>query len=130
MPIQTNIKIRRGTDTSWSQENPVLDEGELGWDKTNNKIKIGDGIAEWSSLNSVNPNFYSYKTTIGNGFQTSFTINHNLNASGDVFVNVRNSTGQFTYPDTKYIDEDNLLLEFQSPPSINQYIVIITGICL
>ena len=58
MPRQTNIKIRRGTDTSWSQENPVLDEGELGWDKTNNKIKIGDGIAEWSSLNSVNPNFY------------------------------------------------------------------------
>lgn len=128
MPRQTNINIRRGTDASWSQENPILDSGELGWDKTNNKLKIGDGITQWSNLNPINPNFYSYKTTIGNGFQTSFTINHNLNASGDVFVNVRNNTGQYVYPDIVYVDEDNVLLEFASPPSNNQYIVNITGV--
>jgi hypothetical protein len=46
----TNIKLRRGTSASWSAANPVLDAGEVGWDSTVSKFKIGDGTLAWNSL--------------------------------------------------------------------------------
>jgi hypothetical protein len=46
----TNIKLRRGTSASWSSANPVLDAGEVGWDSTVGKFKIGDASTTWNSL--------------------------------------------------------------------------------
>ena len=34
--------------------NPVLAEGEPGFDTTNNILKIGDGTTNWNSLVAVN----------------------------------------------------------------------------
>lgn len=34
----------------WLVANPVLGEGEIGYDTTEKKIKIGDGSTKWSSL--------------------------------------------------------------------------------
>jgi hypothetical protein len=128
MPRQTNVQIRRGASSSWSTNNSILNEGELGWDTTNKQLKIGNGEG-WNFTNSINPNYSSTKTTIGNGFQTSFNINHSLNATFDVLVNVRNSsTGDYVYPDITYTDKNNINITFNSPPSTNQYVVTITGI--
>jgi hypothetical protein len=44
------IKLRRDTAANWTSVNPVLNEGELGLDLTNDKIKIGDGSSTWSAL--------------------------------------------------------------------------------
>jgi hypothetical protein len=44
------IKLRRDTAANWTSVNPVLNEGELGLDLTNDKIKIGDGSSTWSGL--------------------------------------------------------------------------------
>lgn len=44
------IKLRRDTAANWSSVNPVLNDGEMGLDTTNDKIKIGDGTNNWSAL--------------------------------------------------------------------------------
>lgn len=44
------IQLRRDTAANWSSVNPLLAQGEIGLDLTNSKIKIGDGITYWNSL--------------------------------------------------------------------------------
>jgi hypothetical protein len=50
MPRITNIKIRRGTEQEWLFTNPILSLGELGYETTNNILKVGDGVKTWSEL--------------------------------------------------------------------------------
>jgi Major tropism determinant N-terminal domain len=50
MPAITKLQIRRGTAAEWSATNPVLADGELGWDTTNLEFKMGDGVTNWTAL--------------------------------------------------------------------------------
>jgi hypothetical protein len=53
MPSFTKrIQLRRGTASNWSEENPVLLEGEVAieLDNSRNRIKIGDGVTPWNTL--------------------------------------------------------------------------------
>jgi hypothetical protein len=50
MPAIDNIKLRRGTSGQWSFADPVLAEGEPGFDTTNNLMKVGNGRDPWSLL--------------------------------------------------------------------------------
>jgi hypothetical protein len=50
MPVNNLIKLRRGTD--WTS-NPILSQGEPGFDTTNNILKIGDGITAWDALTPI-----------------------------------------------------------------------------
>lgn len=56
--ILTKITQRRDTSANWRTNNPVLAAGEIGYDTTNNKIKIGDGTTAWNSLE------YYYETKV------------------------------------------------------------------
>jgi hypothetical protein len=47
------ILLRRGTSTEWAAKNPILAAGELGVDTTQSKIKLGDGITAWNSLDYI-----------------------------------------------------------------------------
>jgi hypothetical protein len=49
--MTTRIKLRRDTYQNWYDANPVLALGEAGHDTTNNKLKIGDGVSVWRTLN-------------------------------------------------------------------------------
>ena len=49
----TRIQVRRGTAAEWATLNPVLGEGEPGYDLTNKIFKIGDGINVWGSLSGI-----------------------------------------------------------------------------
>jgi len=44
------IQIRRDTTVEWVSNNPVLSEGEQGYEIDTGKIKIGDGSTAWTSL--------------------------------------------------------------------------------
>ena len=44
------IQIRRDVKVNWEQENPILLQGEVGFDMTNKNLKIGDGIKPWNEL--------------------------------------------------------------------------------
>lgn len=44
------ILFRRGTDNEWTQANPVLRLGEMGFVTDTRRLKVGDGITPWNSL--------------------------------------------------------------------------------
>lgn len=52
--MSVRMQQRRGTAEQWTLANPVLAEGELGWESDTNKFKIGNGIARWLTLEYFN----------------------------------------------------------------------------
>ena len=48
--VNSKILIRRDTTTNWSTNNPTLAAGEIGFDVTVGKHKIGDGSTTWNNL--------------------------------------------------------------------------------
>lgn len=49
------IKLRRGTAAQWTAANPVLADGEPGFERDTGKQKIGDGTTAWSGLDYYLP---------------------------------------------------------------------------
>ena len=74
MPVNTTIKIRKGTESEWSSSNPVLASGEPGFVTDANRFKIGDGNTSWNSLN--------YSAIVPSGFIAGSGINLNLGSNG------------------------------------------------
>jgi hypothetical protein len=50
MPQQIEIKSRRGLSSAWASVNPILAEGEPGFETNTYKLKIGDGTTPWNDL--------------------------------------------------------------------------------
>ena len=49
--IQTHTyQLKRGTAERWMTLNPVLRQGEPGFEYDKNRLKIGDGFTPWSAL--------------------------------------------------------------------------------
>lgn len=46
----TTFQMRRGTSTQWSAANSILASGEIGFDTTLKKMKVGDGVTGWNAL--------------------------------------------------------------------------------
>ena len=44
------MQQRRGTAEQWTLANPVLAEGEVGFEIDNNQFKLGDGVNQWADL--------------------------------------------------------------------------------
>jgi hypothetical protein len=44
------IQLRRGNAEDWSNAEPVLDQGEIGYELDTGRVKIGDGESIWSRL--------------------------------------------------------------------------------
>lgn len=44
------LKFRRAYSWRWTQENPILADGEPGFEVNTGKFKIGDGSAHWKDL--------------------------------------------------------------------------------
>lgn len=51
--MATRIQLRRDTATNWQSNNPVLASGEVAISTDINKIKIGNGVATWTSLSYI-----------------------------------------------------------------------------
>lgn len=45
-----NIKFKRGTAARWIELNPILQQGEPGFEYDTGKMKIGDGVTAWKDL--------------------------------------------------------------------------------
>jgi len=44
------LKLRRDLSTRWAAVNPVLAEGEPGFELDSGRIKVGDGVTAWNDL--------------------------------------------------------------------------------
>ena len=60
----TTIKVRRDTAANWSSANPILAEGEMGLDTTNDFVKMGDGATAWNSLAYMNAPVFQGHTAL------------------------------------------------------------------
>jgi len=52
--MSVQIQLRRSTTSEWATANPVLAQGEPGYDYTLKRLKIGDGTTNWDDLPLVN----------------------------------------------------------------------------
>lgn len=48
--MANRIQLRRDTTANWEEINPVLADGEMGYDIVTNEIRIGDGSTAWTGL--------------------------------------------------------------------------------
>ena len=48
--MANKIQLRRDTTANWTSSNPTLSQGEIGYELTTGKIKIGTGSTAWNSL--------------------------------------------------------------------------------
>lgn len=51
--INTTFKFKRGMSSRWAELNPVLSQGEPGFEIDTGKLKIGNGINTWAELQYV-----------------------------------------------------------------------------
>lgn len=49
------FKLRRGTAARWTVQNPVLANGEPGFETDTGRLKVGDGIRQWAELDYFVP---------------------------------------------------------------------------
>ena len=48
--VKLTFQLKRGTAARWLELNPILADGEPGFELDTNKLKIGDGVHAWSDL--------------------------------------------------------------------------------
>jgi len=44
------IQVRRDTAANWTSANPILAQGEIGYETNTGYMKIGNGSTAWNSL--------------------------------------------------------------------------------
>ena len=80
------IQLRNDTAANWTSVNPTLLVGELGVERSTNKIKIGDGSTAWSSLS------YAYDPTVLVTLTGTQTLtNKTISGSSNTLSNIPNS---------------------------------------
>jgi hypothetical protein len=77
------VQFRRGSEDNWSNVNPILLKGEIGYTISNNRFKIGDGVRNWKDL--------SYVASGGAGTVTAITagtglIGGTITSSGSIAI--------------------------------------------
>jgi hypothetical protein len=53
MPRDKLIQLRRGSASQWLTANPVLSNGEAGFENDTGRLKIGDGTSSWTDLDYI-----------------------------------------------------------------------------
>ena len=91
------MQQRRGTSTQWTNANPVLGKGEIGWESNTNKFKIGDGVNEWADL----PYFLD-EDTLGASIDDYIPLTQKGAANGVATLDVN---GKLTSSQVPNIDE-------------------------
>lgn len=54
--MATRMRQRRGTAAEWAADNPILADGEIGYERDTKIIKMGDGITAWNDLTNAQRN--------------------------------------------------------------------------
>jgi hypothetical protein len=101
--MAAKIQFRRDTSSNWSSVNPTLAAGEMGYDTTNDILKIGDGSTAWNSLTSSNT-FKNSSDTVLNADTTtvgmSFVVDED-NMASNLATKVPTQQSVKAYVDTQ-----------------------------
>ena len=52
--LKARIQLKKDTSEAWRINNPVLLDGEAGYESDTNLMKVGDGIHRWLELDYIN----------------------------------------------------------------------------
>ena len=81
--MSTHIQIRRDSSAAWGVENPKLADGEIAYDKTEKKLKVGDGSSDWDQLGFVTATPYDDTDVKADIATNTASIAENTAAIGD-----------------------------------------------
>lgn len=84
MAIQ--IQLRRGTASEWTSANPILAQGEFGYESDTTKFKVGNGTASWSLLSYASAGLDAATAS------TLFVLDTSFNAKGDILAGLGSGT--------------------------------------
>ena len=60
------IKSRRDTAENWTSANPILSDGELGFETDTKRFKLGDGKKAWNNLDYFDRDIDNYYCPLKN----------------------------------------------------------------
>lgn len=84
MPF-VQFQLRRGLASEWASVNPILAQGELGLESDTKKVKVGNGIDSWSSLQyGIGYNDLYAVTSTGNTTNVAINITNTAMSSNTV----------------------------------------------
>ena len=113
-----SIRLTNRSDTAmnWSDENPVLLLGEIGYESDTNRFKIGNGVTVWKLLSYASIGSFDTEL-IGDGVTSSFTIKHNRNKLSPVVSVVDKVLNRQVWPEIINISYNELVISFLNPIS-------------
>lgn len=84
MAIQ--IQLRRGTAAQWTSANPILAQGEFGYESDTTKFKVGNGTASWTALSYASGGLDAATAS------TLFVPDTSFTAKGDILAGLGSGT--------------------------------------
>lgn len=92
MTVNAILRHRRDTAANWTSTNPILEDGQLGFETNTLKSKLGNGVTAWNALAYTAT---SSTTTLLAGFPVSTTglaTGDHLEFLSTNWVNVQKTT--------------------------------------
>ena len=86
------IQIRRDTSSTWAVNNPILLEGEFGYETNTSLMKIGDGTTPWNDLEYWNPFGYTNASIYKDGIEILAGVT-GFNFTGSGITGITGSDG-------------------------------------
>jgi hypothetical protein len=107
--MAVKLQFRRDTAANWETNNPILSEGELGLDTTNERFKIGDGVNGWNALDNAQytnkAETFTATTTIAGSDGTS-DWTEETTGDWDGFFTVTKTVSGIITTDTPFVELD------------------------
>lgn len=122
--MATRIQMRRDAAATWLVANPVLAQGEMGWELDTGRAKLGNGTSSWSDLPYVvgnpasgNDKSYTHDQTTPSD---TWTINHFLDKFPS--VSIVDSAGTQVEGEVVYESINQLVVTFSGAFSGKAYL--------
>ena len=87
------IVLRQDTAANWTSNNPTLLSGEFGFETNTNRLKLGDGVRPWTTLE-----YFQSGPTGATGpldWSTAPATGGSTGSTGEVAYDYSGSTGYF-----------------------------------
>ena len=87
--MANRIQLRRDTTANWENINPILADGEPGYDIVTNEVRIGDGSTAWTGLtaNTISGGGGTGNTLVNGGYTFSLETDGNLTLANVGYIN-------------------------------------------
>lgn len=120
--MTVRIQLRRDSASNWTSNNPILQAGELGYDTTNSRFKVGiasDNTSRWNALPYLNV----LPTELTELAQDALKAAFDAGTHSNISVNFDDATNKITLSTTANVvllDSNNLILDSQIPSGITR----------